>query len=190
MRALGTGTALVAALALGMAVVVGIEESTDESAGRTTLAGVEIKAELPTQSPLELLPGDPQADEKRLVRRFQPVLAFRQDQAWLPEPVREYIAESEMTGPDGPEPAPERVGALPRSCPGVVPSPCYRLTIDCPTAEPCPAAEQPPRPSPLPALQNPVKSGAVYARVVRSDEAPNAFPAAVGTFDGEQSPRS
>ena len=145
-----------------------------------------ISAELPNESPLELLRDKPHADEKELVSQFQPVLAFREDQAWLPEPVREYIAESEMTGPDGPEPTPERVGALPDSCPGVVPSPCYRLTIDCPTADPCPAAEQPPRPSPLPPLQNPVKSGAVYARVIRSDQASNAFPPAVGTFYGEQ----
>jgi hypothetical protein len=186
LRALGTGTALVAALALGAAVVVGIEEATDEGPGRTTLAGAAIKAELPEQTTAALLPKDPKADEKRLVKTFQPVLAFREDQAWLPEPVREYIAESEMTGPDGPEPDPQTVSDLPQSCPGVVPSPCYRLTIGCPTANPCPAAEQPARPSPLPALQHPMKNGAVYTRVVRRDEAPSAFPSKVGTFDGEE----
>jgi hypothetical protein len=186
LRGLGTGTALVAALALGAAVVVGLEEATDEGLGRTTLAGATIKAEMPEQTPRELLPKDGEADEKRLVRTFQPVLAFREDQAWLPEPVREYIDEAEMTGPDGPAPDPETVGDLPKVCHGVVPSPCYRLTIDCPTADPCPKAAQPPRPSPLPPLQNPMKSGAVYARVVRSDEASNAFPPTVGSFDGEE----
>jgi hypothetical protein len=185
LRALGTGAALVASLALGGAVVVGLEESTDEGPGRTTLADAEIRAELPAQAPAQLLHDNPQSDQKRLVRTFQPVLAFREDQEWLPEAVDDYVAESEMTGPDGPLPGPQAVKGLPESCPGVLPSPCYRLTIDCPTADPCPAAAQPARPDPLPQLQNPLKSGAVYARVVRSQDAPNAFPERVGTFDGE-----
>jgi hypothetical protein len=185
-RALGTGTALVASLALGAAVVVGLEEATDEAQGRTTLAGAEIKAELPEETPAELLPTDPQADETRLVRTFQPVLAFREDQAWLPEAVDEYVGESDLIGPDGPVPGSQSLKTLPESCPGVVPSPCYRLTIGCPTADSCPAAAQPERPSPLPALQNPLKDGAVYARVVRSEEAPNAFPERIGTFGGER----
>jgi hypothetical protein len=186
LRALGTGTALVAALALGAAVVVGLEESTDETKGRTTLANQEIRPEQPEQAPAEMLPSDPKADEKQLVRSFQPVLAFREDQQWVPEAVDEYVAEAELIGPDGDVEGTRSLDTLPTACPGYAPSPCYRLTIDCPTADPCPAAKQPPLPDPLPKLQNPVKSGAVYARVVRADKIPDLFPEEVGTFDGER----
>jgi hypothetical protein len=186
LRALGTGTALIAALALGAAVIVGIDESTDEGEGRTTLAGLTIESELPDRTPADLLAEDPDSKQKRLIKTFQPVLAFREDQQWLPEPVEEFVDESRMVGPDGPVAKQPTLETLPKGCPGVLPSPCYRLTIDCPTADPCPDAEQPDRPSPLPPPSRPLKSGAVYARVVLADQQPRAFPETVGTVDGER----
>jgi hypothetical protein len=183
LRGLGTGTALVAALALGAAVIVGIEESTGESENRTTRMDVEIVPQQPARAPKKMLPADSAVDEKRLVRTFQPVLAFRTDQAWLPEAVDEYLAEADLItpkrGPDNVDEGPQTLQSLPTACPGYEPSPCFRLTIHCPTADPCPSAEQPDYSNVDPDhdLHPPVKNGAVYVRVVRKDiVSPELFP--------------
>ncbi len=190
LRALGTGTALVAALALGLAVVVGIEESADENEGRTTRMEEAITPGQPLKTPLAMLPEKSKRDEKELVSTFQPVLAFRTDQEWVPEAVDEYLADSDLIGPDEDDvdPGPHSIETLPTSCPGYEPSPCYRLTIDCPTAEGCDEDDQP-DPPPVPHADEPLhppwKTGAVYARVVRKDLAPDLFHEDATAFNGE-----
>jgi hypothetical protein len=183
----GLGTALLAALTLGIAIVVGLSEARDRDA---VLAGGAA-----TQSPqvapraqADAATGDelPQA----LVNTYMPVLAFRSDQRWLPQTVAEYMPDVQLNRLNGPEPEtpieewnqlqdPERreaaLGDLP--CPATKPSPCYRLLIrDCdPPNEECEGGY--PDGVGEGALSPPARSGAVYVRVVDRKQLPDFFPA-------------
>jgi hypothetical protein len=179
----GLVTALFATLALGGAIVIGLEETSGEGHGRPTLASQPIKPEEPITAPTEQLPSDQKKFPDALVNTYVPELAFRQDEKWLPQRVDGYVRDSWLQGPLGEPMRGNTLERLPTSCPGVVPSPCYRLSIRCRTSdEPCSGAHE----VGMGSLDHPKRSGAVYVRVVLKSEAPKLFPAGVGTVDGEK----
>ncbi len=178
----GLNTALLAAIALGAAVVIGLGESGSQHHGRVTLAGEPIAPEQPARPPSEQLPAG-RAFPIQLVKTYMPVLAFRTDQPWLPQRVDRYVRKAWLQGPHGKPTRGNTLKSLPRSCPGLAPAPCYRLSIHCPAASGGCSHAHEVGPGPF---DQPDRSGAVYVRVVRKSQTPRLFPAGVGTFGGEE----
>jgi hypothetical protein len=181
---LGLVAALFASLALGAAVVIGIEETGHHGHPRLTAAGEVITAGHPTTEPGQELPANPNAFPERLVSTYMPELAFRHDEPWLPERVNDFLRDASLEGPPGTLSAHNTLANLPRSCPGGAVGPCLHLTINCdkgtdPCAQGHEVGSHP--------LATPARTGAVYVRVVTRDQAPKLFPSGVGTF-GDEAP--
>jgi len=176
------GFGLSSAALAAIAIVVGLAEEANDGKKRFTRAGALIEPQQPAQAPGELLPSDPQEFPRKLVKTFTPVLSFRADQLWLPERVDGFLADAELLDSSGETVALDGLEDLPDHCPGVEPSPCFRLTIDCPTAaEPCSGAQAYGQRD----VHDPLRSGAVYARVIRQDQKTENFPPGLGAIDGE-----
>jgi hypothetical protein len=186
---LGAWLAIAAALTMAGGIVIGIDEAGDVGSGELPRGQSLPTADVPRTSPVEELPASPTVFPAELARQYLPVLAFRNDQRWLPTAASNYLV-----GPGGAKL--QRVGraadppvwdhtldGLPTTCPGVQSSPCYRLTIHCPTASSGCAHSMSERSH---AFERPIRTGAVYVRVVREDlRGPDAFPDGVGDFYGE-----
>lgn len=159
----GLVAAGLAALALLFSVVAaGFAGGAKEQFGEVT--GEPISPGRP-QTP----PGDVELDED-LAEMYSPVLVFTEDQHWSPTKVDEYLAEAWIrdwkTRGKAELPEAPKVDALPTECPGVVPKPCYELTIRCPTAEGDCALKKDG------AVDEARKDEAVYVRVERREDWP------------------
>jgi hypothetical protein len=180
----GLTVALVATIALGAAAVIGLDETSSEGHGHVTAGGEPITPEQPAMAPQEQLRA--QGSPDGLVATYMPELAFRHDQLWLPESVDSYVADATLQGPRGESVEVDSLDDLPGpdDCPGLTPLPCYRLTINCPTAADvdCSRAHE----VGFQPLDDPDESGAVYVRTVRQPQKPGLFPEGVGTFGGQR----
>ena len=116
-----------AALALLLAVVAA-----------TTAGGAKEQFDALTLEPIK--PGTPAVapgqvtDDLELARMYSPVLVFTEDQRWSPIKVDAYLAAARIKDWEGRVYAAPAVDKLPRECPGIVPKPCYSLTIECESA--------------------------------------------------------
>ena len=152
-----------AALALLLSVVAasfagGAKEQFDEVTGEPIRPGR-------PQTP----PGDVERDED-LAEMYSPVLVFTEEQHWSPTKVDDYLAGAWIrdwkTRGKAELPEAPPVDDLPTECPGVVPKPCYELTIRCPTAEGDCALKKDGTPGEA------RKDEAVYVRVERREDWP------------------
>ena len=125
--AYGLLASALAALALLSAVVAA-----------TTAGGAKEQFDEVTLEPIrpgtpELAPGQV-TDDLELARMYSPVLVFTEDQRWSPTKVDAYLAAAKIKDWEGRMYAAPAVDKLPRECPGIVPKPCYSLTIECESA--------------------------------------------------------
>ena len=136
----------------------------------------------------------PERGNLALAKAYMPVLAFTEDQRWAPTGVESYLdprdpklPNAQLTGPVSTrartasrgaharicDPArlvtpcePRTLAGLPRECPGLASTPCYRLTIACAAGSgPC-AKARPRRPR-----TKPYHDGTVYVRVLGRNHA-------------------
>ncbi len=125
--AYGLVASALAALALLLSVVAA-----------TTAGGAKEQFDALTLEPIE--PGTPTrapgrvADDLQLARMYSPVLVFTEDQRWSPTKVDAYLAAAKIKDWEARMYAAPAVDKLPRECPGIVPKPCYSLTIECESA--------------------------------------------------------
>lgn len=104
----------------------------------TTAGGAKEQLDQVTLQPIR--PGTPTtapeavADDLALARTYSPVLVFTEDQLWSPTKVDAYLEAATMRDWRGTERPAPRAAELPADCPGIVPTPCYRLTISCESA--------------------------------------------------------
>jgi hypothetical protein len=185
--AVGLGIAVLASVVLAVAVMVSLVATGDQGEEGRPKALRAYKLENgPAPSPFDQLLAD----------AYVPTLAFTEHERWAPISVESYLShaglgEAVMSGPASvTEPTksppvcdvenlrtpcrPQTVDRLPRSCPGLADSPCFRLTIDCATGdEPCANGHG--------AKADPGERPAVYARVIRKETEPNVFKA-VGPY--------
>jgi hypothetical protein len=184
----GLGAAFVAALALGGAAVVGLHQTTPHDRGYQ-VAGETIEADTPAETPQEQLTSERGRFPMSLVRTYMPELAFRTDQPWLPSRVEDYLATPAwLKGTRGSERQVDSLDDLPgrRKCRGLLPEPCFHLSIHCPSADDpsgCSGAD-PVEPGDI---QGPQRSGAVYVHVVRrTANTEDLFPEGVGALKGQE----
>jgi hypothetical protein len=125
--AYGLVASALAALALLLSVVAA-----------TTTGGAKEQFDALTLEPIE--PGTPTlapgqvTDDLQLARMYSPVLVFTEDQRWSPVKVDAYLTAARIKDWEGRMYAAPAVDKLPRECPGIVPKPCYSLTIECESA--------------------------------------------------------
>jgi hypothetical protein len=162
-RLWGLFAAGLAALTLLLSVVAasfggGAKEQFDEVTGEPISPG---RPQIP--------PGDVKLDED-LAEMYSPVLVFTEDQHWSPTTVDEYLANAWIrdwkTRGKAELPKAPPAKALPTECPGVVPKPCYELTIRCETAAEACALKKDGTPGEA------RKDEAVYVRVERREDWP------------------
>jgi hypothetical protein len=177
---LGLSAALVAAISLGLAVVIGLDETNPH--GRDPATGAATAHREPRLTPKDQLASERKRFPVGLVRTYMPELAFRSDQQWLPQRVDRYIHGAWLQGVRGKPVKLQSVRDLPDpdDCPGLAPTPCFHLSIRCPSAEDdCSRAKPVGDDHPI---DQPQRSGAVYVRVVRESQHPKLFPRGVGAF--------
>lgn len=125
--AYGLVASALAALALLLAVVAATTAGgAKEQFDRATLEP--IRPDTPARAPGQV------ADDLELARMYSPVLVFTEDQRWSPVKVDAYLAAAKIKDWEGRVYAAPAVDKLPRECPGIVPKPCYSLTIECESA--------------------------------------------------------
>ncbi|MDA0159800.1 hypothetical protein OM076_05970 [Solirubrobacter ginsenosidimutans] len=164
LRSLGLASCVLAALALFVAMVL------SANAGRAS--GV-LDSRLGAGPPGRATLTPAEMTDDQLARTYAPVLVFSARERWAPEPVTGFLKDVRVNNWNGEPVEGAHVRSL-TSCPGIVPAPCYSLTIDCSAGgDSCagghthPSGEQ-------------GRDGTVYVRVFRrekppEDDSPNPF---------------
>jgi hypothetical protein len=159
--AVGFLWSLVAALALTISVFWGIYVIS-HAQGRAS-GGVSARPLSELANGASFRPGALRDEE--LAAAYMPVFVYAENQKWLPSAVDSYLLDATLVSLRGDRPgALESAASLPSSCGADVAPPCFRLTIDCESADRSCSGEQT-----LPETDRLQRGGTVYARVVRAD---------------------
>lgn len=158
----GLVACIVAAAALGVAVVLGIYTISNQGGEDPRFARPSVPlASLPRGDLLR--PGN--LAPEQLARTYMPVLVYAGGQRWLPDAVRSYLDGAKLVFPDGTQgSSPNTPAELPQSCGADVAPPCFSLTIECGHADlPCAGGRE------LVESDRIQRRGTVYVRVLRTD---------------------
>ncbi|HEY2715998.1 MAG TPA: hypothetical protein VGI73_07245 [Solirubrobacterales bacterium] len=160
-QGLGLRAAMVAASVLLLAAWIGLAQ-TDQPGKRLSTDTATEAGEASTTPPAPSSYGSDEA----LAAAYSPVLALTRAERWSPIPYDGYVESAALSGPL-PKPLPpqpsvaEKLGV---GCPRLASTPCFRLSIRCPTGgEAC----SEPDPHPERSDEGLYREGAVYVRVSR-----------------------
>jgi hypothetical protein len=173
---LGFSTALAASVVLAASTIYGLVATAQPGHHLATPGGERIHPEFAAVPPVQV------RSDLKLAETYSPVLALTDDERWSPIRVDAYIAgdagrsldPATLKGPPGTNPDVASLDQLPGSCPGLAPSPCYQLTINCANGhDPCGGGQ-------FREHGGFYRDGAVYVRVLHKgrtpkDGSPNVF---------------
>jgi hypothetical protein len=115
----------------------------------------------------------PGLGDRKLDRRYAPVLVFTKREHWTPIKVDSYLRHATLIGPEGPVQKGLTLAELPHSCPGGGDG-CYQLTIECDSGEELRCAHHD-KEEHVPGRL--YREGAVYVRgPLRKGRRPGLFP--------------
>jgi hypothetical protein len=159
--AVGFLWSFVAALALTISVFWGIYVISHAQGSAS--GGVAAQPLSDLDNGASLRPGA--LSDEELAKAYMPVFVYPENQRWLPSAVDHYLEDAILVSLRGDRPpALESAASLPSTCGTDVAPPCYRLTINCESADRTCSGEQT-----LPETDALQRGSTVYARVVRAD---------------------
>lgn len=130
-QGLGLALTLLGSVVLLLSAWIGLGETDQPGAKRTTERAVPAEEAKPPPAPSSY------ADDGDLAAAYAPVLALTRDERWSPIADDEYAEEATLSGPM-PKLLPKGASAsekLTMNCPRLSSAPCFRLSIHCPKGE-------------------------------------------------------